>query len=214
MESCVHNVPAIENLSVCAGVAFEVMLVVQRGLACLYHPRSCTPVSSQCQRTRFKFGAESSVSFFVAEPERQQRLPRALCEHNKRRSVCVACGGGQICEHQKVRSVCVDCGSGSICKHAKVRSVCLACGGGQICEHQKVRSKCAECAAQKVIDTSRVVPSDIVWHEAHDDNNCPSHSLARINHTSIQASHSKSVAIAAEAENVEKYSFQPLFCTG
>ena len=178
MESCVHNVPAIENLSVCAGVAFEVMLVVQRGLACLYHPRSCTPVSSQCQRTRFKFGAESSVSFFVAEPERQQRLPRALCEHNKRRSVCVACGGGQICEHQKVRS------------------------------------KCAECAAQKVIDTSRVVPSDIVWHEAHDDNNCPSHSLARINHTSIQASHSKSVAIAAEAENVEKYSFQPLFCTG
>jgi len=39
MESCVHNVPAIENLSVCAGVAFKVMLVVhdQRGLECLYH---------------------------------------------------------------------------------------------------------------------------------------------------------------------------------
>ena len=32
-----------------------------------------------------------------------------LCEHNRRRSRCKACGGASICEHNRVRSNCKDC---------------------------------------------------------------------------------------------------------
>ena len=39
-----------------------------------------------------------------------QRLQRGgILEHNRRRSECKACGGGEICEHGKQRSKCPTC---------------------------------------------------------------------------------------------------------
>ena len=59
---------------------------------------------------------------------------KKMCEHNKIRSRCKACGGSQICEHNKIKSVCKDCGGGSICEHGKRRSCCGLCGGSKICK--------------------------------------------------------------------------------
>ena len=54
----------------------------------------------------------------------------ARCKHQKRRTLCVECGGGSLCKHRKPRSDCVECGGGFLCKHRKPRSLCLECGGG------------------------------------------------------------------------------------
>ena len=65
--------------------------------------------------------------------------------HNKRRSICRACGGKQICPNNLQRSVCKKCGGGSIYQHQKVKSKCRSCYGGSFCEHEKVRYFCRAC---------------------------------------------------------------------
>ena len=72
------------------------------------------------------------------------------CEHGKRKSRCVVCGGSEICNHNKRRARCIDCGGGSICEHNKNRINCIACGGSQICIHKKEKSKCIACGSSQI----------------------------------------------------------------
>ena len=70
---------------------------------------------------------------------------KEICEHKKRRSACKICGGSEICEHQRIRSKCIECNGTSICMHNRQRSQCKDCNGPSICEHKKQRSTCIEC---------------------------------------------------------------------
>ena len=69
-----------------------------------------------------------------------------ICTHNRQRAHCIECGGSQICEHDRERNKCKDCGGSSICKHNKPRSQCVECGGSQICIHNIRRSQCVNCS--------------------------------------------------------------------
>ena len=77
------------------------------------------------------------------------------CEHNKRKSRCVECGGSQICEHKKLRGRCVECGGSEICEHKKLRGRCVECGGSQICEHSKVKQFCKECGGRQICEHNK-----------------------------------------------------------
>jgi predicted GIY-YIG superfamily endonuclease len=77
------------------------------------------------------------------------------CEHNRERSKCKQCGGGQICEHNRIRSTCKQCGGSSICEHNRERSICKQCGGGSICEHNRIRSKCKQCGGGSICEHNR-----------------------------------------------------------
>ena len=86
-----------------------------------------------------------------ANPIRKPKMSSVrLCEHNKRKSRCVTCGGGSICEHQKQRSLCVTCGGSAICEHKTERSQCIPCGGSGICEHRMKRSQCVICDGSSI----------------------------------------------------------------
>ena len=73
------------------------------------------------------------------------RRGTGICEHGRRRSICIECGGTEICEHRRKRSKCKDCGGSEICEHGRQRNCCIECGGKGICKHSKRRSKCKEC---------------------------------------------------------------------
>ena len=77
------------------------------------------------------------------------------CEHNKRKSICVECGGGSICEHQKIKSRCVECGGSEICEHQRRRSECVECKGSQICEHNKRKSTCVQCGGSQICEHNK-----------------------------------------------------------
>ena len=67
------------------------------------------------------------------------------CEHNKRKSRCVDCGGSSICEHGKQKRRCKDCGGSSFCEHGKQKTQCKDCCGSSICEHGKRKTYCRDC---------------------------------------------------------------------
>lgn len=79
-----------------------------------------------------------------------------ICEHKKRRTRCKICGGSEICEHQRQKSKCIDCNGIGICKHKKIRSTCKICGGTSICEHQKRRSQCIDCNGRSICEHQRI----------------------------------------------------------
>ncbi len=79
------------------------------------------------------------------------------CEHGKRKSRCVECGGSEICEHGKRKSRCTDCGNGSeLCEHKRIRTVCIECRGSQICEHQKIRTRCIDCKGSQICEHKKL----------------------------------------------------------
>ena len=77
------------------------------------------------------------------------------CEHNRRRSTCIRCGGAEICEHNRQRSHCIQCGGSHICEHNRQRSQCIQCGGSHICEHNRQRSICKECGGSSICEHNR-----------------------------------------------------------
>lgn len=79
-----------------------------------------------------------------------------MCNHNKRRSRCVECKGSEICEHKKIRISCVDCGGSQICEHKTVRSRCIKCYGSQICEHKRLRSNCVDCGGSQICKHNKI----------------------------------------------------------
>ncbi len=78
------------------------------------------------------------------------------CEHGKRKSRCINCGGSDICIHGKIKSRCVECRGREICEHKKIRTVCIKCGGSQICEHQKIRSRCIDCKGSQICEHAKL----------------------------------------------------------
>lgn len=50
-----------------------------------------------------------------------------MCQHNRRKEVCVICRGTEICSHGRRRGSCVECGGNQICKHKRVKYVCIEC---------------------------------------------------------------------------------------
>ena len=50
-----------------------------------------------------------------------------LCEHGKRKGVCVDCGGSEICEHKRLRYNCIECKGTGVCEHSKLSRFCEIC---------------------------------------------------------------------------------------
>ena len=83
---------------------------------------------------------------------------RKLCEHGKRRDLCVACktlgtGGVGICEHNHSRGRCRECkalgkGGNSLCIHNAQKSQCTKCVGTGVCEHGTRQDKCRKCVGK------------------------------------------------------------------
>jgi len=74
------------------------------------------------------------------------------CEHNKRKSRCVICGGSEMCEHNKQKSKCRMCGGSSFCGHDRIKSECKLCGGVSICIHNRKKSECIECCGSAICE--------------------------------------------------------------
>ncbi|KAI9011812.1 hypothetical protein DFJ74DRAFT_684720 [Hyaloraphidium curvatum] len=59
-----------------------------------------------------------------------------ICEHGRRRYLCIECGGSGICEHGKHMYFCKKCGGQKvICEHGHWRSLCTgldSCGKGKL----------------------------------------------------------------------------------
>jgi hypothetical protein len=82
-------------------------------------------------------------------------MPHKKCEHNKRKTRCIECGGSEICTHNKVKYRCKECNGSELCSHNKRNSNCKECGGGSICEHNRHRSKCIECKGGSICDHNK-----------------------------------------------------------
>ena len=52
----------------------------------------------------------------------------------------------QTCEHGRRRTQCVQCGGSEICEHKRQRHNCIKCKGSQICEHNQQRLSCKTCS--------------------------------------------------------------------
>jgi hypothetical protein len=78
------------------------------------------------------------------------------CEHDKRRSRCVKCGGSEICEHKREKYKCKDCDRGlvgsQICEPNKEKYKSKQCGGGRTCEHDKRKSRCIQCEGSETCE--------------------------------------------------------------
>lgn len=68
------------------------------------------------------------------------------CEHNRRSSRCVDCGGREICPHKRVQRNCLPCGGSIFCIHKIDKAYCKQCGGSRICEHNTQRRRCRLCS--------------------------------------------------------------------
>ena len=73
------------------------------------------------------------------------------CEHNRRKTQCIECGGASICEHNRRKSQCKECKGGSICEHNRQKSHCIECKGSSICEHGRIKSQCKVCNLQQYL---------------------------------------------------------------
>ena len=120
---------------------------------CLCDKRTERCSNPGCKAIGLRLGLKVGVS--ICEHNRQRSTCKQckggeVCTHNKRRSICVQCNGSQICEHNRQRSVCKLCKGGSICTHNKRRSRCKECKGGHICEHSRERSNCKDCNGSNI----------------------------------------------------------------
>lgn len=72
------------------------------------------------------------------------------CQHGKRKTYCIECGGGGLCEHAIKRHYCKDCGGGYLCEHGKRKYRCKECQGSQICQHNKNKYDCVDCKGNNI----------------------------------------------------------------
>ena len=93
-------------------------------------------------------------SFDLKTQNEKPQYKRKLCQHNKRKSRCIECGGSEICEHIQRKSQCVQCGGSGICEHNKRKSRCVECNGREICQHKKRKSRCNECGGSETCKNS------------------------------------------------------------
>jgi hypothetical protein len=98
-----------------------------------------------------------------AKQERDGPYVRPRCQHGKKKSLCIDCGGFSLCgpgckNHGRRKAFCVDCGGSALCCHGKPKRTCVKCGGSGICLHGKKRNICIEC------DGSGLCGKDCVNH--------------------------------------------------
>ena len=91
------------------------------------------------------------------------------CKHSNNRDTCPECRKA-LCIHNRQRSICRDCKGASICPHMKRRTRCIECGGGSLCQHGRRRGKCKEVVCQQTrkvgvekIKARGVQPSSQQW---------------------------------------------------
>lgn len=72
-------------------------------------------------------------------------MPHKICEHNKRQTRCIVCGGSEICFHKKYKSRCTECGGSELCLHNKLKTFCKECNGTSFCKHNKRKYRCSDC---------------------------------------------------------------------
>ena len=59
--------------------------------------------------------------------ELSNKIGKYKCVHNKRKYLCIDCGGSQICQHKKRKYCCIDCDGSQICQHKKRKYCCKLC---------------------------------------------------------------------------------------
>jgi len=74
------------------------------------------------------------------------------CEHGKRKSRCIDCGGKDICEHKKYKYSCKECGGKGICQHGREKYSCKECGGKRFCQHNREKQRCKECGGSQICE--------------------------------------------------------------
>ena len=77
-----------------------------------------------------------------------------FCEHGRKKSRCMDCGGSSICEHGRKKSERRDFG-GAFCEHARIKWRCKAWGGAAICEHHRIKHLCKDCGGYSFCEHGR-----------------------------------------------------------
>ena len=72
------------------------------------------------------------------------------CEHDKRRTRCVPCGGSGLCQHLKLKECCYFCHGSAYCIHGKQKRICLPCDGSHFCIHQQRKHRCKICGGSEL----------------------------------------------------------------
>jgi hypothetical protein len=86
----------------------------------------------------------------------------AKCEHGKRKSRCIICGGSEICQHNISKFKCITCNPQLICLHNKRKQICILCKGSEICEHNKRKSQCLSCHGREICEHNKIKRQCIV----------------------------------------------------
>jgi hypothetical protein len=84
------------------------------------------------------------------------KFNKKKCEHNKRESRCVECGGVEVCEHKRLKYNCKDCKGNGICEHGKYKTRCKLCEGGSYCEHKRIRICCKLCGGSQICEHNKL----------------------------------------------------------
>ena len=117
-------------------------------------------VVSRCLPTRFDAplltlaSAATAVGAATNQPivrcalhSRQSPTPcfiaDTLCEHLKRRTRCITCGGGALCPHGRMNRA--KCALHTVCVHNKAKAKCRLCGNTH-CVHGIDRRECGRCS--------------------------------------------------------------------
>ena len=88
-------------------------------------------INSNSGKLRGYIEKECREVFYNPELKVKIKIRKYQCIHNKRKYLCVDCGGPQICEHKKIKYRCVDCGGSQICEHKKRKYNCKMCNSAK-----------------------------------------------------------------------------------
>ena len=97
----------------------------------------------------------SGLPFKTCDKCRTKDKEARQCEHGKRKSKCIPCGGNEICEHKKEKYKCKQCGGNGICEHNKVKADCKDCGGSKFCEHGRPKTRCVQCKGTQICEHNK-----------------------------------------------------------
>ena len=88
-------------------------------------------INSNSDKQRGYIEKECREVFYNPELKVKIKIRKYQCIHNKRKYLCVDCGGPQICKHKKIKYRCVDCGGSQICEHKKRKYNCKMCNSAK-----------------------------------------------------------------------------------
>jgi hypothetical protein len=86
----------------------------------------------------------------IMETIKKVKSIQKKCPHNKRKDICVDCGGKNTCEHKRLKVNCIPCGGKNTCEHKRLKRQCKDCKGSSICNHGKRRNRCVDCGGSEI----------------------------------------------------------------